>query len=50
MINQIIISLLIPFKVTFMLKTEDWGYVYYDFVVDFIFFIDIIIKFNTPIY
>ena len=50
LLNQIVISFLIPFKVTFMLKTEDWAYVYYDLFVDFIFFIDIIIKFNTPIY
>jgi len=29
---------------------ESWNYVYYDIVLDFIFFADILIRFNTPIY
>ena len=50
LINQIIISMLIPFKLVFMEQNEKWGYVYYDLVIDFIFFLDILIHFNMPIY
>ena len=31
-------------------KNEDWVYVYYDFFLDFLFFCDMLIRFNTPIY
>lgn len=31
-------------------KNEDWAYVYYDFFLDFLFFCDMLIRFNTPIY
>ena len=48
--NQIIISFLIPFKITFMEYSESWGYVVYDLLVDILFLTDIIITFNTPIY
>ena len=30
--------------------SEDWTYVYFDLWLDVLFFIDIIIRFNTPIY
>ena len=42
--------MLVPFKLVFMEKNEGWGYVYYDLVIDFIFFLDILIRFNMPIY
>jgi len=29
---------------------EDWAFVYYDIFLDILFFIDILIRFNTPIY
>ena len=45
-----ILSFLIPFKLTFITEKELWPLVYYDIFVDSLFFIDVIIKFNTPIY
>lgn len=50
LVNQLIISFLVPLKLVFMEEKEAWGYVYYDTVLDVIFFLDILIKFNTPIY
>ena len=50
LVNQLIIAFLVPLKLVFMERSETWGYVYYDTFVDLIFFIDIFIKFNTPIY
>lgn len=50
LINQIIISILIPFKLVFMEDNEPWDFVYYDIGLDILFFFDIIIRFNTPIY
>ena len=50
LVNQVIISFLIPFKLTFMEYGESWGYVIYDLLVDALFLSDIIIRFNTPIY
>ena len=42
--------MLIPFKLAFMEESEGWGLVYYDIFLDLLFFIDILIRFNTPIY
>ena len=50
MVNQVVMSILIPFKLTFMEHSEDWSYVYYDIFLDILFFLDILIRFNTPIY
>lgn len=50
LINQIIISFLIPIKLTFMEYNEPFIYVVYDLLVDVLFLSDIIIRFNTPIY
>ena len=50
LVNQIIISFLIPFKLTFLEYSEEWAYVYYDTFLDFLFLIDILVRFNMPIY
>ena len=50
MINQITLSMIIPFKLAFMEDNEEWVYVYYDIFLDLLFFFDILIRFNTPIY
>ena len=50
MVNQIVISFLVPFKLTFWEKTEPYAWVYYDLFLDVLFFADILIRFNTPIY
>ena len=50
LVNQIIISIMIPFKLAFMEDNEDWFYVIYDLFLDLLFFTDILIRFNTPIY
>jgi len=41
---------MIPFKLAFMEDVEAWEYVYYDIFVDLLFLIDMIIRFNMPIY
>ena len=43
-------SFIIPFKLVFMTDREDWEYVGYDLFLDLLFAVDIIIKFNMPIY
>ena len=43
-------SFIIPFKLVFMEDKEAWEYVYYDLLLDLLFFVDMIIRFNTPIY
>ena len=50
LVNQVLIAYLVPFKLTFMISGEEWFYVYYDIALDFLFFADILIRFNTPIY
>lgn len=50
LVNQIIIAFLVPLKLVFMESGEEWGYVYYDIYLDLLFFIDLIVKFNTPVY
>ena len=42
--------MIIPFKLAFMEDNEEWVYVYYDIFLDLLFFFDILIRFNTPIY
>ena len=47
---QIITAFVFPFRLAFLPEIEFWPYVYLDFVTDFVFLIDMIIKFNMPVF
>ena len=48
-VHKLAIAFYIPFKAAFE-GEPSWESVYFDFYLDFVFFIDILITFNMPLY
>ena len=48
-VHKLIVAFYIPYKAAFE-DEPPWSTVYFDFYLDFVFFIDILIMFNMPLY